>query len=65
MWNMSYVNNARFSPADFDLRIFACFSYRLDQKTSTNWKTENRSTTVHTICHTNDLLRREISPRMK
>ena len=56
-------------PADFDLRIFTCFSYRLSWirriQVPIGRQLKNRSTTVRTICHNNDLLRREISPRTK
>ena len=35
------------------------------KKASTNWKRRNHSTTVRMICRNNDLLSREILPRMK
>ena len=38
----------------------------MDQKkTSTNWKTKNRSATVRMMCRDNDLLCQEILPRME
>ena len=55
------------APADFELSYFCLFllQFQLDQKkTSTNRKT-NPSTTVRMICGNNDLLRQEISLRMK
>ena len=65
---MRYVNNAQFAPANFDLLYFCLLLLwtQLDQnKSSTNWKTKNRSTTVYMICSNNDLLQREMLPRMK
>ena len=67
MWDMTYVNNVRFHPRRFWPSYFRLFllQAQLDQKTNTDWTAKNRYKTVCKISDNNDLLRREISLRMK
>ena len=55
------------TPVDFDLHIFACFSYRLCwfRRRQVPIGRERTTLRLRMICRKNDLLHQEISPRVK